>query len=279
MRRDGLKRQLEVLLLATALAFANPSLVYAWGSATHIYIADAVFPQCADKVNLHYGSVAPDLYGRAPPDRWPTAFQDTHYNYIDLRGCAWSPASRAFVNGWLTHNELWGADRSAHVGKPSGGSGYVIEKAQLLKSLFRGLDPDFAHLVVEAAVDLLVKENQDPGIGNKLIRAAQSRSPQDLYLLASVLVLGGARTDLGTLVWAELAHRAFLIGYGTALALPTPFDRLALAGLFVALAREAYGTEIPLGEMLVALMAADVLCRYDYLPVITQTIEDIKTQM
>lgn len=278
MGHDGMNRQLGALVLVVALAIGRPCLVYAWGSATHIYIADGVFPDCGDKTNIHYGSVAPDLYDRAPPSRWPTAFQDTHYDYIDLRPSAWSPASRAFANGWLTHNEAWAADRSAHIQKPLGGPGYVVGEAERLTALF-GFDPNFAHLVVEAAVDLLVKENQDPGIGNKIIRAAQSRSPQDLYLLASVLVFGAARTDLGTLVWAELAHRAFLIGYGTALALPSPFDRLALAGLFVGLAREAYGTEILLGEMLIALMAADVLCRYDYLPVITQTIEDIKRQM
>jgi hypothetical protein len=261
-----------------ALALGKPCLVYAWGSATHIYIPDEVLPDCGDRINLYYGSVAPDLYDRAPTSRRPTAFQDTHYNYIDLRPSAWSPASTASSNGWLTHNEAWAADRSAHIQNPLGGKGYVVGKAEQLTAFF-GFDPNFAHLVVEAAVDLLVKENHDPGIGNTLRRAAQSRSPQDLYLLASVLVLGGARTDLGTLVWAELAHRAFLIGYGTALALPSPFDRLALAGLFVGLAREAYGTEIPLGKMLVALKAADALCRYDYLPVITETIQDIKTHI
>jgi hypothetical protein len=56
-------------------------------------------------------------------------------------------------------------------------------------------------------------------------------------------------------------------------------DRLALAGLFVGLVREAYGTEISRGEMLVALKAADALCRYDYMPVITETLQDIKTHI
>jgi hypothetical protein len=273
-----MRRQFAVCLLVVALVLASTGLVYAWGSGTHVYIADRVFPECGDKTNLHYGSVAPDLYDRAAPEKWPTAFHDTHYTYIDLRSEAWSPASEAFADGWLTHNEEWGADHSAHIENPCepGEPGYVIGKAADLVSMFPHLDPGLAHLVIEAGVDLLVKENQDPALGDKLVQAGRYRSRHDLCLLTRVLVLEEGRTDLLTLALADLAHRAFLIGYGTALALPRPLDRLAVAALFVALAREFYDTQIPLREMFLILRSSIDLCKDDYPNTITQAIEDIK---
>jgi hypothetical protein len=47
-----------LLVLAAAL---GPSQLKAFNSATHIYIADHVFPFAFDKIDLYYGSIASDL--------------------------------------------------------------------------------------------------------------------------------------------------------------------------------------------------------------------------
>jgi hypothetical protein len=170
------------------------SIAHAFNSATHLYIAQRVF-QVQD-IDLYYGSIAPDLALYADPGKWPTSFEDTHYNYIDLRSYALGFTQKAFALGWLTHNEAWGADYYAHRVNPLGNNtcvtqgyyqGYVIEKACLLAGR-TGIDPEFAHYAVETAIDLLLRSNDDPQLGKKLLNANLFRSWVDRNLLAKVLV-------------------------------------------------------------------------------------------
>jgi hypothetical protein len=81
-----MKKMLKVGILLLVIAAAlGPSQVKAFNSATHIYIADHVFPFAFDKIDLYYGSIAPDLSMYLPlHGYWPDAFLDTHYNEIFL---------------------------------------------------------------------------------------------------------------------------------------------------------------------------------------------------
>lgn len=256
----------------------GPTLVHSFNSATHIYIAEQVFRNCTDKINLYYGSIAPDLaLYVANQYEWSTAFDDTHYLYKDLRPYVGGFIKKAFAKGWLTHNEEWGADHYAHIEYPiDGGSsniGYVIEKADSLSS-GTGLDPEFAHFVIEVAIDLLLKKD-DPILGEKLLWANLLRSWRDRKLLAYVLVWEAGRTDRVTLASAELTFRYLVGRYAMAFSLPSPYDKYALANLGVQLAEEMYGiTTITEDQLLSILQIALILCN-DYKGIIDAAVQGI----
>jgi len=272
-----------VLLAAMACTFfAIPA--QAFNPATHIYIADNVFPYCGNKIDLYYGSFGPDLalYVANPEVNWPTAFDDTHYTYMDLRSDAFGSTQKAFAKGWLTHNEAWGADNWAHIEGIAGpGSlGYVIEKVVNLLEDFPSLGGEFAHYAIEVAIDLLLKNNYDPKLGAKLLVANWLRSWQDRYLLTKVLVWQQpAQTDWLTLATAEFTLRSIVHRYAMALALPSPHDQQALAELGAQLALEMFGIIVTPDDVAEILERAIELCEEDYLAVVNFTVYKIKEQL
>jgi hypothetical protein len=255
----------------------GPFTAHAFNSGTHLYIAEQVFQNYTPKIDLYYGSIALDLsLYVAKPEKWPTSFWDTHHDYIDLRPYALGFTQKAFALGWLTHNEVWGADYYAHIEYPIGnGEGYVIQKAEILSSQI-GLDPEFAHYVIEVAIDLLLKNNNDHKLGEKLLLANLFRSWEDRNLLAKVLVFKEKKTDWLTLATTELTFRNLINQYAMALVLPSPYDKKALAELGVQLALEMYGIEVTKEEVLYILEAAIDLCKYDYKDVIHYAIGQIQ---
>ena len=65
---------------------------------------------------VYYGSIAPDISIYVLKRKnWPNGFEDTHHNFIDLRTYAFGASQKAFARGWLTHNEIYGADYFAHI--------------------------------------------------------------------------------------------------------------------------------------------------------------------
>ena len=273
----------RVLALAVGISFIlGLPMAHAFSSATHLYIAQHAFG--VQNTDLFYGSIAPDIALYTDPDKWPTAFGDTHYDYVDLKRYAVFPVQKAFAKGWLTHNELWGADYYAHILNPLGNNvcattspnGYVIEKACLL-SQGTGIDSGFAHLVVEIAIDLLLRNNLDPKLGEKLMNASSSRSLLDRTLLATALVWNwrDQRTDWFTLASTELTFRGVVDLYAAPLKLPSPYNEQALAKLGARLA-EAYGMDVSEEEVLAILEAAIVLCEDDYEYLVEYVISAIK---
>ncbi len=259
-----------IFLLAVAFA-CGPSPVKAFNSATHIYIADHVFPFAFDKIDLFYGSVAPDLSMYLPSgSNWPEAFEDTHYNRIFLPFAWWRLDQRALAKGWQTHNEEWGADFYAHVQYPGHDEGYVIEKAQALMIVFPGLPEDLAHFAVEVAIDLLLVKNQEPFLGGKLLGAALLRSPEDLKLLAKTFV-SDDNPSLETLAGGEANFRNLVIDYAKALTLPDPLRMEALGALGVQIS----GGLLESAEVQFILAAAMGLCP-DYMVPIEAAISGIR---
>lgn len=269
------------LILAVGLSLvlmARPA--WSFNPLAHIYIAEHVFPYCQEKIDLYYGSTAPDiaLHVKNPSGNWPTAFDDTHYEFIDLRPCAWSRKQRAFANAWLIHNEAWGADFHAH-GNPSFYQGYVNVKAFGLLTAMKWANTaenrKFAHFAVEATIDLLLKREYDQRLGEKLFKATLLRSWQDRYLLTKVFVRRDGTTDWATLFSAELALRNLLARYALPLALPPPLDEKALIALGVQLAQEFYSRSISAEDLEEILMKATALCTDDYYPVIGRAVYSI----
>jgi hypothetical protein len=185
-----------------------------------------------------------------------------------------SPAQEAFAQGWLTHNEEWGADHYAHVDP-----GYLVIKAEMLIKVAENhlaiyLHREFGQFAVEVAVDILLK-NDDPKLGEKLVEANLFRSQEDRKLLIDVLVDKERKADWVTLASKELTFRNLVGRYATALALPTPQDKEALAQLGVQLAQEMYGiTDFTKEQLLGLLNAAIDLCA-DYRGVIDLAIAGI----
>ncbi len=271
-----LKIQIFLLILAAVL---GPSQVKAFNSATHIYIADHVFPFALDKIDLYYGGIAPDLSMYIPsPDDWPSAFVDTHYNEIFLPFTWWKLDQRAFAKGWQTHNEKWGADYYAHIKYPNHDMGYVIERADALVTLILvqygiSLNSELAHFAIEVAIDLLLVKHQDCSLGGKLLGAALLRSSEDLNLLAKTFVSNND-PSLQTLSGGESNFRNLVIEYATALTLPDPLRMDALGELGVQIS----GGLLDSSTVQAILLTAMYLCSLpdsDYMVPITAAIEGI----
>jgi hypothetical protein len=259
--------------LTGILLAVMPVHLHAFSQATHLYIADHVFPDLAQKNDLYYGSIGPDIdFSVRRPEKWPTAFNDTHYQFVDLRSFASNPSQMAFTDGWLTHNERdpWGADHYAHIDP-----GYVINKAKMITSL----PAEFAHLAIEVAVDVLLKDNEDPQLAEKLLNALQRHSLQDRTLLINVFVSSEKRTDRLTLILAELSFRLYMVQYATALSLPEPDNRQALAQWGALLAQRLYQMKISPDVLLKVLNDAIDLCKDDYKATVDTVIERMKTNL
>jgi len=129
--------------------------IQAWNPATHIYIAKNVYPAHAGSFDLWYGAIAPDMAMYVYPDaaKWSSSFWDTHWTAIDLRLWAATSAQRIFAKGWMTHNEMYGADHFAHGYPPLYLGGYVTLRANILAAV-ADISTDLAHMAVETAIDI-----------------------------------------------------------------------------------------------------------------------------
>ena len=277
-----MKRQIKIGVLFSVIIGLTPAFVLAFSQATHLYIADHVFqdvsgplapPTSQFKPDLYYGSIGPDIdFFVRRPEKWPTAFGDTHSDFVDLRSFASTPSQMAFADGWFTHNERdsWGADHYAHI-DPA----YVINKAEQLT----GIPLDFAHLAIEVAVDVLIKNNEDSQLGEKLLSALQHHSSQDRTLLIEVLVSAEKKTDRLTLILAELNFRQIMVQYARALSLPDPDNKEAIAKWGSTLAKRLYQLDVPPDMLLKVLNDAVDLVKDDYKATIDTVIEGIKTNL
>jgi hypothetical protein len=104
-----------MLFLISFLILLVPGLGQSFNPATHLYIAENVFPEWGYNIDLYFGSFAPDISMYVTQaEKWPTGYEDTHRDFIDLKPSTRSQAQKAFKDGWLIHNGVWGADFYAH---------------------------------------------------------------------------------------------------------------------------------------------------------------------
>jgi hypothetical protein len=288
-----MKRILKLtVFLFVVVATLSPFQVQAFNPAAHVYItakvAKQVFPFTFDKTNLYYGSIAPDISSYA--DNWPCGFFETHYQFTKLPYVWWNPIQKAFAQGWQIHNERepWGADYWAHGTCEYSGScplgactydGYVPTQATALaEALYEATEnnvliknPDLAHFAIEVAIDLLLIDNQDHTLGQKLLAAALFRSPADMNLLAKV---DGIGAEWETLSSAESTFRNLIINYATALTLPEPL-RMGLLGEIGVQVASAMDVEIDSATVQLILEAAINQCRPTYYGPVDNAIKGI----
>jgi hypothetical protein len=207
--------------------------------------------------------------------------------------------------GFVSHNEAWGEDWTAHIQNLTlgGHEGYVIIKAQTLAAgLSAALNGIVApadllvvsHELIEYGIDLLVRKNQDKGIGLKMTTAAVERSNDFPLLLVSTF--GPSLTSIGIpledataiIVGAENQYRFTMEMYGTILATPDDEQTMDLLVQFLLPQAQSYFAsrgiilppEIDLAQVIHdALTASMQLCAADYYKELTRTRSHTVSQM
>jgi hypothetical protein len=238
--------------IAIVVSFVCTTMsVYGWGNATHVYVAD------------HLGAKYPfqntyELYGALLPDLYSYSFDTTgvfmhdlfHHSGGTIFAVAPNKDLKSIAFGFLSHNELYGADLTAHVSaKRNPGSGYMVVKGnELSPSLIptlidimrtSGIDegtatyvatlaaPTLGHDLCETAVDLLIKRQDDKLIGAKILAAATARPGETSRLLFTVYGSRLAAYDhisaaeaKSMLAADEAAYRKQIQQYGMLFCLP-----------------------------------------------------------
>jgi hypothetical protein len=240
---------------ATALKFACVGLLlvlgvsagFGWGTLTHVYFANNLGVMFGPRnQNEIYGAVLPDMFGYDFSERGLAADYLFHAEagvYNGLYGLAGtkSPNAKAAFYGVFTHNNIngpvRGADWYAHGIYPMSAEGWVIRQGMVLvqKQVIMdylnslGLPPDadqvfrplVGHILVETAVDILVRRCEDPLAGARLILAARNRSDEVPEVIAGVLENPPVKAlPQGYVAVAEGAFRQQMMGYGQLFLLP-----------------------------------------------------------
>lgn len=300
------------LLVVTTLVLACgvcPS-AFGWGSATHAYIARQLGDgQGSADLRAIYGAVLPDAFNVMFGDPYQGPLWTlTHYEFQSLVEQTQSDYDKALAYGFASHNELWGADRTAHIsaiGDPT--RGYVVRKSDELAAILRpqirfflllsgvanpdavldDLLPTVTHSAVETAVDLLICRNEDPDIGRLLLLAARTRGWSAPILLCKAYAAEFAATAETTeavasplIVAAEDEFRGQIERYGSVLAQEDPLDALAeqaadLAGQLLA-AQQGLVVDVPADLMKQIVTAAIDLVEGDYAAELAATITQVR---
>jgi len=302
------------LLGATLTFLASLSTpLYGYGAATHAYVAHEIGEQQgSSNLNEIYGAVLPDAFNVMFGDPYQgELWTQTHYEFMKLVESATSDADRALAYGFASHNEAWGADHGAHIsaiGDPS--QGYVIRKQNELAAilepqvrlflLFSGVPnanevidqvlPTVAHTAVETAVDVLISQNEDPEIGQRLLLAARTRGWSAPILLCKAYAADLAETAGTTeavaaplIVAAESEFRYQIQLYGAALTQEDPVAALAEQGADLAkllLAAElGIVADIPVDLMTEILDSATELVKDDYAAELAATVTHVRQEL
>lgn len=297
-------------LLVLGAGFAPAAL--GWERGTHAFIADQL-KRCGGLggVEAMYGATAPDAFnylftnpGLAYRD---FLYAKTHFEAGKVLDAVRNGYERAAARGFLSHNNEWGADRTAHTKSltlnPE--EGYIITKAKMLNAMMMA-DPGYAALVagapdvaleichnlVEAAGDIILK-HFDPTVGRKLTAmAARPRTnvqnlmarayARDLSAFSRTTAfpiglaqakqfIAGVETEFRT---AAIAYGYLLSGDDEALIANIIDQYKGLASAFLT----AYGLSVPDDATLTALISAGLgasfqLCQGDYMTEVLATVD------
>ena len=195
------------------LFLSLPASAFPWGAATHAYFAKELGQGELNSEEI-YGATVPDLFNlKLDLPYYDYITDQTHRNYTSVKTKARKMGLDTFAFGFVSHNDRWGADYTAHHRGRTTKRGYVITKrdglapklipqlqvilndAGVLYAPFfaRIFVPDLAETLIETAVDLLIKRNEDPSIGLELFHSAQDRPASVPDLLVSAYAKGLAR--------------------------------------------------------------------------------------
>ncbi len=298
-----------------------PATASAWNQATHAYIADRLGARAGhDNLDEMWGSVAPDFFNYVfDPALCPGWVADqTQGTYADTFMKVWNAADtnveHALGYGFVSHNQQWGADYTAHISCRTCGQndGYVIVKArELLNAPIDpampqrtfgdaftdlGMGPDqglmVAHLITEDAIDIRLRNEVYPLLGRKLATAARNETKSFQPLLVKAFAAdyaaycfgGDSSTAASELTAAEKGHRKDMIFLGQAISQPEPVAVQLLAEQVVAILPDFLGAPLPVPEEdVVAIMKAAIVTAItscaDYRAEIEATVEFVEKSL
>ncbi|RPJ01054.1 MAG: hypothetical protein EHM31_06725 [Candidatus Aminicenantes bacterium] len=307
-------------LLAAALVGLTllSGITGAWERGTHAYIADAL-KKAGGPYNIDemYGSMAPDVFNYmfSPPYVLfrNYLYDQTHHQFSLVRDAVKWGYEKSSAYGFLSHNNTWGADSTAHRASLTllPGEGYIITKATMLNAMLLA-DPMYAalvagnpdvgieicHNVIEAVGDIVLARH-DRTVGAKLIEIALRPQPHMQNLMVRAYASGLAMNsdslgfhlslaDAESLIRnQELGFRTMCIGYGyllqgeeAALVANVKAQFLELAKVFLAL----NGLDVPPDNVIMGLLdasflVAEQLIQFDYMNEVEATIAMVKRNM
>lgn len=293
------------IILAVAALLLSPIQVWAWGSATHAHVADNLGAS-SGQVNLNeiYGAMGLDSFNFLFGSPYQAQLDDlAHHQSLKVWQAAQggSQAALAAAYGFMSHNDDWGADYTAHHhGRYYGlAEGYVIAKTNELVAsspILAGLGlPDavateLAYMMVETGVDVLIQP-LNPQIGQKIMDSTVQRTSQFPALLVQAYAneLPLPYLDAAALIQgAEAQFNDLMYWYGYALTFPQDAAVQLLAGQFADLASlylASYGIDLPLPKDEIALILGNIigeamiLCQADFAEEIRLTISFVDDQL
>lgn len=312
MEQRKLKKLWIVLGMVVFMFVFFSSEAFPWGWAVHAYIDDHLGKKRGlSNINEIYGGMIPDIFNYMfdDPNTLGYLSYHTHNEFMKVWREARCGLEKSLAYGFVTHNDVWGADSTAHHSGRTFGQrkGYVIAKAEVLKPIVLGAlkqlfeqipsdppDPvildaiasEVSHELVENGIDILMKI-VDPTIGHKIMASALLRSPELPYLLVRAYAADFSDdADISfhkaakIITSAETEFRRSMIFYGQALLQDdaTSIELISeqtanIAKSFLA----AYGIEIPPGldvTPLIMLLTQEAIaaCADDFASEIMATV-------
>ena len=299
-----------------------PSAAFSWGDAIHVYISDRLNAEHGYKnMNEMWGSLGPDIFNFIfDPNLCPAWLADqTHTDsFMKVWDKADTISEKALAYGFVSHNEAWGADYTAHVSGLTFGQayGYINTKAMvLLNTSINPAEPHdpilnpklgeiFAsigmndeqqlmvtHVIAEYAIDIMFRNDVDPFIGVKMKVAALTRSKKFPALLIDAYASDYATTcdiDYPTaaniITSAEDEYRNSMVSYGKVILQSEPVAVQLIARQIVALAPGFLGGPLPIPEadaielVKAAIYVSMEICS-DYMTEINETIEYVNNNL
>jgi len=309
MKTNGMKKELMGLGLIFLMLLFLATEAFAWSAATHAYVEDHLGKKRGlDNSNEIYGGIIPDVFDYLfdYPYYLGYLYGETHNEFLKVWNVSRWELERSLAYGFVGHNDVWGADFTAHhLCQTCGtGEGYAISKARELLTIAPlppelGIPDEVAieilHEIVENSVDILVAEKIDPLIGKKIVTSAILRSPQFPLLLVKAyakdlaLYAGISYPEAVQLITtAEKEFRKAMILYGQVLtqdettAIQLISEQTAdIAASFLAL----YGIQLPIPKEEITQMVigyttlAISICENDYQQEIEATIHFVDQQL
>lgn len=286
------------------------SEAFPWGYATHAYIDDHIGRKCGSKNMCEiYGGMSPDIFNYMfeNPEYLSYLYYQTHNEFMQVWEKTKTKREKSFGYGFVSHNDVWGADYTAHHSGITYGQtqGYVIEKAYILKQIleqipeYQSLDlPDqvaleVSHNLIENGVDILMKR-LDPAIGGKIALSALYRNSKIPSLLVRTYAedfsayAGISYPEAAYFIrTAEREFRESMILYGHALMQDEQTAVQLISELTADIAESflgVYGITLPEGADLMPLIIFAIqqsieICSADYANEIEATIYYVDQQL
>ncbi len=304
------------LLLAGGTIFCAIFLfsqaAFSWGWAVHAYIDEQFETKWQIRnVNLLYGSLVPDIFNYQFDAPALYMHEQTHYDFMKLWEAARSTPGKALAFGFVSHNEQWGVDYTAHKSGITFGEaeGYVVAKAYILNGYLAPILASYGlnlpepvalqvcHELVEFGVDILMT-HVDPTVGARITAAAMPPNPNFPMLLEKAYAeefaasFGVSNVEARKyFATSEMQFRQFMILYGQVLSIPDDATKAALIAGYLANIAAAFlaanGITLPPGvdtEQLAGLLQYGIgqsieICQLDFLDEVNATSGFVAQQL